>query len=232
MQPTYFPGIFNVKDLAQAMRIILTSEGSYTSDERWKNKTPYVANLIGDALAITNETIILYHGCGIGRMARKLINRHNCRVVAVDISLNMRALAVVYVGSDRFCACPPSMLDHIINRGLRFDAAISVWVLQHCSRPGDDVARIRNSLTPDGRLFVLNNLHRAVAPVESNKFKWFNDGADIKSMLSREFELDKAGDLFSWLVASAASAPAAAFVNGQCLQGARQAGKLLYILSR
>jgi hypothetical protein len=34
-----------------------------------------------------------------------------------------------------------------------------------------------------------------VPAVERNKFNWFNDGVDIKSMLAREFELEKDGHL-------------------------------------
>ena len=195
MQPTYFPGIFNVNDIPQAMRIILTPEQGSSTDERWKIETPYVANLIHDSLAITNETIIVDYGCGIGRMAKELITRHGCRVVGVDISPSMRALAVIYVQSDRFFACSPLMLDAMTIRGFRFDAAISIWVLQHCYQPGDDVARIRNSLKADGRLFVLNNIDRVVPTVESDKFNWATDNIDIKSMLTREFELEKDGRL-------------------------------------
>jgi cyclopropane fatty-acyl-phospholipid synthase-like methyltransferase len=195
MQPTYFPGIFNVNDIPQAMQIILAPEGSSSTDERWKTETPYVANLINDSLAITNETIIVDYGCGIGRMAKELITRHGCRVVGVDISPSMRALAVIYVQSDHFFACSPLMLDAMIDRGFRFDAAISIWVLQHCYQPRDDIARIRNSLKADGRLFVLNTIHRLVPAVEREKFNWCNDSIDIKSMLAREFEREKDGRL-------------------------------------
>ena len=42
---TYHPGVFDVNDIAQAMGIILTPEGS-TTEERWQTETPYVADLI------------------------------------------------------------------------------------------------------------------------------------------------------------------------------------------
>jgi 2-polyprenyl-3-methyl-5-hydroxy-6-metoxy-1,4-benzoquinol methylase len=194
MPLAYYPHVFHVKDIQQAMGIILTPEGS-TTEERWQTETPYVANLIHDALAITSETIIVDYGCGIGRMAKELIARHGCRVVGVDISPSMRALAVVYVQSDRFFACSPLMLDAMTDRGFRFDAGISIWVLQHCYQPQDDVARIRKAIKADGRLFILNNIYRAVPTAQNNEFKWTNDGIDLKTMLVREFELEKEGNL-------------------------------------
>ena len=195
MDPAYFPGIFNVNDIPQAMQIILTPEGGSSTEERWKAETPYLADVIHDTLAITNETIVVDYGCGIGRMAKELISRYGCRVVGVDISPSMRALSVIYVQSDRFFCCSPLMLDAMTERGFRFDAAISIWVLQHCDQPSDDVVRIRNALKVDGRLFVLNSMYRAVPALDYGKFKWHNDGVDLRTMLTREFELDKDGHL-------------------------------------
>jgi SAM-dependent methyltransferase len=191
MQLTYFPGIFNVNDIPQAMSIILTSEDS-TTEARWRIETPYVADLIGRSITITSDSMVLDYGCGIGRMAKELIARHGCRVVGVDISESMRALAVIYVQSDRFFTCSPTMLDAMIERGVRFDAAMSIWVLQHCHRPADDAARIRRGLGSNARLFVLNNLSRAVPTVEHG---WVNDNIDVKQLLSDEFALEDEGRL-------------------------------------
>jgi SAM-dependent methyltransferase len=149
-------------------------------------------DLVGD-LFCSNRNVD--YGCGIGRMAKELISRYDCRVVGVDISPSMRALSVIYVQSDRFCCCSPLMLDAITDRGFRFDAAISIWVLQHCQQPSDDVARIRNALKVDGRLFVLNGMYRAVPAVDYGKFKWHNDGIDLRTILTREFELEIDGHL-------------------------------------
>ena len=185
MQATYDPRVFFVNDIPSAMRIILTPEGT-TTENRWRIETPYVADLIAKSIEITADTILIDYGCGIGRLAKELIARHGCRVIGVDISPSMRALAVIYVQSDRFSCCAPTMLDALIDRGFRSDAAISVWVLQHCADPAEDVTRLRRVIKPQGRLFVLNNDLRAVPTVERG---WFNDGIDIKTMLSSEFAL-------------------------------------------
>jgi SAM-dependent methyltransferase len=128
--------------------------------------------------------LLLDYGCGIGRSAKELIARCGCHVIGVDISPSMRALAAVYVASDRFFACPPEMLDLLTARGIAFDAAISVWVLQHCFRPADDMARIGRALDGRGGLFVVNQRNRAVPTAERG---WVDDGADIDALLRTTF---------------------------------------------
>ncbi len=189
MRVTYNPAIFNVSDLAAAMGIILTPQDSTTA-ARWQNETPYVADLIGQSLAIDNNSVLLDYGCGIGRVAKELIARHGCRVIGVDISPQMRALAAVYLDSDRFFACPPAMFGHLLDRGLIVDSALAVWVLQHCFKPADDIARIRRALRADGRLFVLNNIHRAVPTLEKG---WVDDRIDVRAQLCNEFALLQEG---------------------------------------
>jgi len=189
MTPTYNPAVFNVHDIQSAMRIILTPEGVPT-EQRWRVETPYLADLIARHIAITSETTLIDYGCGIGRMAKELIARHGCRVIGIDISPSMRALAIMYVQSDRFLPCPPGMFDRLVDAGLRCDAAISVWVLQHCRDPGDDIARIKRALKPGAGVFIVNNDHRAVPTVEQG---WANDGIDIRAMLGAQFVPEASG---------------------------------------
>ena len=191
MAYTYNPGIFNVADISQAKKVILTPEDSST-ETRWQVETPYVADLISQKIKIGPNSILLDYGCGIGRLAKELIARHQCFVIGVDISANMLQLAYHYVQSDRFCGCSPTMLDALTQRGHQFDAAISIWVLQHCLRPAQDVARLQQSLRPDAPLFVLNNVWRAVPTIEH---AWANDGIDIKKLLSEHFTLSQEGRL-------------------------------------
>jgi SAM-dependent methyltransferase len=189
LELTYNPAVFDVSDIAAAKRIILTPEGVPT-EQRWQIETPYVADLIAQSIAPTSNTLVLDYGCGIGRIAKELIARHGCRAIGIDISASMRTLAVNYVQSDRFFTCPPQMLDLLIDRGLTVDAAISVWVLQHCAFPSEDISRLKRVLKPGGRLFILNNDDRAVPTVERG---WVSDGLDIKALLSQEFVLQSEG---------------------------------------
>ncbi len=190
-QPTYDPRVFNVNDIAQAMSIIMTPEGATTA-ERWEKETPYLADLIAEQFTITADSLVLDYGCGIGRMSHELIKRHNCRIVGVDISPSMRALSVVYTRSDRFMSCSHEMLDGLVARGLRVDAALSIWVLQHCATPAQDIARIKAALKPGGDLFAVNGNVRSVPTTEMG---WVNDGLDIRAMLAAEFALERDGRL-------------------------------------
>jgi SAM-dependent methyltransferase len=189
LELTYNPAVFDVADIPAAMRIILTPEGVPT-EQRWRVETPYVADLIAQCLALTSQTLLVDYGCGIGRISKELIARHGCRIIGIDISASMRALAVNYVQSERFFTCPPQMLDVLIDRGLVVDAAISIWVLQHCVFPSEDITRLKRVLKVGGGLFILNNDHRAVPTVERG---WVSDGLDIKALLSQEFVLQGEG---------------------------------------
>src|SRR6185436_7844642 len=99
--PTYNPGVFAVGSIEQAKSIILTPEDS-TTEARWRTETGYLAELIASHLALDSASVVLDYGCGIGRIAKELIQRTKCTVLGVDISPNMRALAPQYVQSDLF----------------------------------------------------------------------------------------------------------------------------------
>jgi SAM-dependent methyltransferase len=191
MALTYNPGVFAVQDIQQAMNIILTPEDS-TTERRWTTETAYLADMIGQQVEIDSSTVLLDYGCGIGRIAKELITRHGCSVVGVDISPQMRMLGVAYVQSDRFMACSPEMLNSLLASGLTFHAATSIWVLQHCLDPIDDISLIQAALKPEGRFFVVNNRRRAVPTLEEG---WVDDGFDVKSSLSERFELQQEGQL-------------------------------------
>ena len=186
---TYHPGIFDVRNIDQAREIILTGEGS-TTGERWVTETPWLADEISNSMAITPDSIIIDYGCGIGRMAKELIDRYGCRVVGVDISDNMRALAIDYVRSNRFMSVAPEMLDALVERGFQADAGISIWVLQHCLKPNEDIDRIQRALKTGADFFLLNNIYRAVPTREK---AWVNDGLDIKAMVGKRFALQREG---------------------------------------
>jgi 2-polyprenyl-3-methyl-5-hydroxy-6-metoxy-1,4-benzoquinol methylase len=190
-QLTYNPAIFDVQDIRSAMRIILTPE-TWTTERRWEVETPYLVDLIDQSIEITPNTVLLDYGSGIGRIAKELIARYKCQVVGVDISANMRTLAAPYVQSDRFLPCSPAMLETLSERDFRFDAAIAVWVLQHCLRPSEDIKMLQRTLKPNATLFVVNATYRAVPALEQ---PWVNDGIDIKRMLSAAFTLKEQGQL-------------------------------------
>ncbi|MGB6536396.1 MAG: methyltransferase domain-containing protein [Xanthobacteraceae bacterium] len=190
----YCPEIFDARDVQQAKRIILTNEGGLDSEARWQTETPYLIELILRSFALGPDMVVLDYGCGIGRVAKAMIEVSGCSVVGLDISGSMRQLARDYVGSDRFIAVSPGQYDTMVAAGLRVNAAIAVWVLQHCLQPAEDIARIRRSIVPKGRIFVLNMSARAVPSVDGgNKFAWVQDEIDVAALLRAEFRVQAEG---------------------------------------
>lgn len=173
----YNPDVFNVSNVMDAMKIILTPDEDATTEQRWLNETPYLLDLM-EPLGLTKDSVVLDYGCGIGRMSRAIIGRYNCHVVGADISTSMRSLAPSYVSSPKFMACHPSMIPTL---GVKFDGVLSVWVLQHCLSPKDDIAMIRSTMKPGAGFFVVNETTRFVPCTEN----WVDDGIDIKSLLGK-----------------------------------------------
>ena len=199
MNARYYPEIFSKPDLDSAKQIILTDEGPGAGTEaRWATETPYVLGLIERAVGLRQDMVVLDYGCGVGRMAKAMIEASGCSVIGLDISDDMLRLAVDYVGSDRFIAVTPAQFDTLCRAGLRVDAAISVWVLQHCFAPADDIARMRRGLAAGGNGFVLNMPKRAVPAVidaagQAGRFTWAGDGIDVAALLRNAFAVAAEG---------------------------------------
>lgn len=202
MKARYCPEYFDAGSLQQAREVILTDEGAGADTEsRWALETPYVLELVQHALALRPEMLVLDYGCGVGRMAKAMIEATGCAVIGVDTSANMRRFAAEYVGSDRFTAVSPGQLDCLVGAGLREQAAISVWVLQHCfCRPTTSHASAA-ACWPAAGFFVLNMNKRALpAVIEAEgsghgigEFVWAADEVDVAKLLRAAFQLEMEG---------------------------------------
>lgn len=196
----YYPQIFDVPDEAAARRIILTNEGAGADTaSRWASETPYTLELIQNVIALRSDMVVLDYGSGIGRLAKALIEACGCMVLGVDISADMRRLAPDYVRSKRFIPLSPGQFDTLVAAGLRVDAAIVIWVLQHCLSPVEDIARIRRSLSAEARCWVLNMPKRAIPAVRDGRtaadgFCWAIDQIDVAGLLRREFDVLAQGE--------------------------------------
>lgn len=156
VQASFNPGFYDVGSLQEAKEVILGPEKHETVEQRWERETPYLAGLMQRTLGLTESSLLLDYGCGIGRMSKEMMTRSGCRAIGVDYSTNMRALAANYVDSARFAAIDAAMLGDVVTA--KFDAAITVWVLQHCINPIENILHIVRALKPNGKLFVLNDL--------------------------------------------------------------------------
>lgn len=188
---TYNPGVFAVPDETAAKAIILTPQAGQSPEERWVRETPYLIGMM-EQFPPPKDGLLIDYGCGIGRMAKEIIARFGCRVLGVDISQDMRGLAPGYVGSSQFSVVSPALFYQMVANGLRADAAIAIWVLQHTLAPDKDIALLERGLRPGAPFFVVNNKRRAIPTQEK---AWANDGVDVRALLQASFDVAAEGDL-------------------------------------
>lgn len=191
IQRVYNPLIFDVSNLDEAKERTIQSIYNSTSQERWRDETLLLTTLL-DRLALTKDDVVLDYGCGTGRMAKALIDRFGCTVVGVDISPSMLQLATDYVDDSRFSAMTIEQCDEL--NLVDFDAAIAVWVLQHCQKPEQDIAAIHRQLKTNGKLAIVNDACYRFVPYiyqpdpEQLIFDWFEDEVDIWAILDQYFD--------------------------------------------
>ncbi len=137
-----------------------------------------------EQFALAEGSVVLDFGCGVGRMAKELIERCGCFVLGVDLARNMRQLAPGYVDSPRFSVVSPPVLDALVARGFSADLALAVWVIQHAARPEQEIARLVRAVAPGGGVFIANNVRRAV-PTDRG---WADDGLDVGALLDAAFD--------------------------------------------
>jgi SAM-dependent methyltransferase len=184
IKANYAPGVFETANLDAAKAIILTPEVGTTTEERWRVETPYLVDQMAERLKLDGDSLVLDYGCGIGRLSKALIERTGCFVIGVDMAQRMREMSVSYVASPYFIPVSLRGLDALVARGLKVDFALASWVLQHCLNVERDVNRIAAAMKPAARLFMVNNIVRAV-PTDRG---WVNDGKNIEALLSEHFD--------------------------------------------
>jgi SAM-dependent methyltransferase len=188
---TYRPEVYDVNTLDEAMRVIVSIDGGTTIKDRWQKETPFLVEEIARQLQIGPESVVLDYGCGIGRVAKPLIERTGCRVVGVDFSKSMRLLAPEYVLSERFTVWSPEVLARMVERGFQVPRAICTWVLQHVLNPVEAIQLISSALSPDGRFYVLDCRARCV-PTNRG---YVHDGISVGGELRKMFEVENSGHL-------------------------------------
>ena len=171
---TYIQAVFDVNTLDQAKNVVLTDDP--TDLEKFDNETKFLVNAVAQKDIINSKSIVLDFGCGMGRVSKSLIDKFDCNVIGVDISLSMMRLADTYVGKpDRF----QTMRNYNVPNSI--DVCISSFVLQHVENPRADIERICNNLKSGGYLVLVNEHTRFVpAEIDHNKYViWKDDGFDV-----------------------------------------------------
>jgi ubiquinone/menaquinone biosynthesis C-methylase UbiE len=187
----YFPQIFLPQNLEHAKSVILSTD---PNGEKWVWETEHTISQIISAFEsagkpLSSESVLIDYGCGVGRIAAGLIGKLNCTIIGVDISPGMLHYSFQYTNSPRFIPCPQSCFPRLINNGLRVDGAYSIWTLQHCLKPAEDLEFIERSLKPGGLFFAVNKLDRYLPVLHQNgSARFVDDGIDVKKIISHRFD--------------------------------------------
>ena len=187
----FLPHFFETDDPKRARELILTKSDTMSSDERWLRETPYLVEKMLREIPVSKTDLVLDFGCGIGRVAKSLMERVGCGVIGVDISSSMRKMAPEYVGAGAFRAISPEQLDAELAQGLVVDHAYAIWVLQHAADVYAEIRRLQQSVKPLGRLYFVTAPGRCV-PCDLG---WVNDGVDMFAAITahgfRELKREK-----------------------------------------
>jgi len=210
-EAVYTPEIFDRANIEDAKKIILTAEDSSTQ-ERWEKESPYIAQRIINFIGIKQESLIVDFGCGIGRISKELIQKQGCRVIGVDISKSMRSQALEYVNDEKFTTVSPELLTQMLNKGLKVDGIICIWVLQHIPQPQKQLHVLYRLLEKDGKLFILNNLRSALP----TNIGWVDEGVDIQELI-KEYFTEKFMDRLPSIISSKKISENS-FMAGYCIK--------------
>jgi len=175
--------LFHPKSFNEAQHAAVGSCNGMDMATRYKEETPVFAKAILRHKQSEGK-LILDYGCGPGRMAKELLAQDSSiRVIGVDNSPEMRAIALKNVNSDRFSVVSPEELNENV------DFVYLVYCLQHVPaiEIRDLLQRIYTFLKDDGKLFYCSSDYRmAITP----KGQFFDDtqlGVNLQDELSRFF---------------------------------------------
>lgn len=177
----YIHEVFIPRDLAHAKDIVLSPDA--TNPTKFKDETEFLVSLLIREGLLEGETRVLDFGCGMGRVAKEVIERVGARVHGTDMSSSMRSYAEAYVSDSRFTTSEVPPL------GAQFDLIIAVFVLQHTEHPTVEIERIVASLAPGGAFVLVDEEKRFVpSGVDREGYViWNDDGFDVVSEVRKHF---------------------------------------------
>ena len=172
--------MFNPNNLDEGKGMVVGDCNDIPTEKRWKVETPIFKEIIFKQMG--NAKVIVDYGCGVGRLAREIIdnNKDIEKVIGIDSSRKMLEVAKQYVLSERFIPVHTSEINSI---KYKVDYLYCIYVLQHV--PAIELREVINDLaTLSNRVFVVNSCVRMAVSGEG----FVNDGIDILKELSRKFK--------------------------------------------
>lgn len=171
---SYIKEVFDVQTFEQAKHVVLTSDPEQPN--KFEKETQFTINTIAENIVLTESSIVLDFGCGMGRIAKELISKFNCKVIGVDISSSMLTFAKLYTANlNKFQGT------HEYNTPETVDVALSVLALQHAEDPKKEIDNIYNVLKPNGVFILLNESQRFVpGDIDARRYViWKDDGFNV-----------------------------------------------------
>lgn len=170
----YVKEVFDVYSLEQAKHVVLTSDPN--DSNKFERETKFLVDVIAEKINIDSTKTVLDFGCGMGRVAKEMIDRFDCKVFGLDISPSMLSFAKSYINNDeKFEAC------HVYDKPESIDVGMSILALQHAENPKNEIDNIVSCLKPGGIFILLNEFDRYVpSGVNSQNYViWKNDYFNI-----------------------------------------------------
>lgn len=181
--------LFKPGTIEQAKDMVVGNCNGFSMQNRWEIETPLFAKAINKPLEIySSVTEILDYGCGVGRLAKEVLNQNpHCTVTGVDASSDMLEKSKEYVNSNRYSISFPWELDE----NKKFDLIYCVYVLQHV--PSIEIreilARIFYHLKDEGKFVYCSSDYRMAIRFDDGGF--FDDrflGVNLREEIERFFE--------------------------------------------
>ena len=165
MYAKYNPSFFDPTCMEDAKKIILTDA---TIPDQWEIETKWTIDLFREKNLFNKESIVLDWGCGIGRLAKPIIEEFNCKVIGVDFQPNMLKYATEYVNHENFTAIDNEEFSQLSDD--YFTVGIAVWALQHTAHTKQVIKDIQRKLKIKSKLCVIDSNVKSlpICVVESN----------------------------------------------------------------
>lgn len=177
--------LFKPQTFEQGRDTVVGSCNGFQMAERWEKETPDFADAIIAQLDPLDQ-IVLDYGCGVGRIAKALLERRpDLTLLGVDDSPVQLGHATSYVNSASFIPFQPRELNR------RVDLAYCVYVLQHIPaiEVREALQRIHTCLRPGGLFIYCSSVARMAIRFDTLGF--LDDrflGIDLEREVLRYFE--------------------------------------------